>query len=492
MYGTSDLSNSNDIEYQMNITLGGALYTVLIDTGSSDLWVAADSVPNSIDSGKTAGVQYAIGAAKGPILFADLEFAGYTVPHQALFRVDPDADHAASVGLIGLGPWFVSSIYETLNSTAGLPPVDNIFRQNKTTPNYLTVLLGRSDDPVDAFPGDITVGELLAGYEDVQTQPKLPVDWAKYGDQHWSILLDEDGIIGPDGNPIPVTTKVSSTKNKQQLTAMFDTGYTLPQVPASVASGIYSQIVDANLKNITGLGPTWTMPCDREVNITFKAGGKSYPVHPLDATIAPADLGLTGDYCIGMFQPIASSASSRDVDMILGMAFLRNVYLLVNYGNFVPNETTTTQPYIQLLSTSNDTSLLHSEFVQVRLNGTDTTGDQQILMSSNTNTGSGSKVHNFLDRSKKYIIIGAITAGVILLLSVVLCCCCCRRSRSNSKELTASSWVATGGARYQPLDEPAPQAATDIHAAPQYTEAPSTAYHPPQGSWNHYRDNSVA
>lgn len=145
--------------------------------------------------------------------------------NKRIVQVTPDSNHTVNNGLIGLGPGFVSNIYETLNhSKDGLPPVDNIFRQDRTTPNYLTVLLGRSDDPSNNFPGDFTVGELLSGYEDVQNQPKLPVDFAKYGNQHWSVLLDENGIIGPNGDPITVTTKVASTKDKHKLTAMFDTG----------------------------------------------------------------------------------------------------------------------------------------------------------------------------------------------------------------------------------------------------------------------------
>jgi hypothetical protein len=87
------------------------------------------------------------------------------------------------------------------------------------------------------------------------------------------------------------------------------------------------------------------MPCDKEVNITFKAGGLSYHVHPLDATMEPSDLGLeAGKNCIGMvspttflsfsvlqsspvlyqFQPIAASAANPDIDMILGMAFCKS------------------------------------------------------------------------------------------------------------------------------------------------------------------------
>lgn len=156
-----------------------------------------------------------------------------------IVRVTPDSNHAVNEGVIGLGPGFASVIYNTLNSTDGLPPVDNVFRQNRTTPNYLTVLLGRSDDPSDSFPGDFTVGELLPGYEDVEHQPKLPVDFAKHGNQHWSVLLDEDGIIGPNGQSIPMTTRVASTKDKQMLTAMFDTGYALLQCDSYTSKFIF-------------------------------------------------------------------------------------------------------------------------------------------------------------------------------------------------------------------------------------------------------------
>lgn len=130
---------------------------------------------------------------------------------------------------MGLGPFTVSQIANTLStnisSLQGLPPVDSIFLQNKTTPNYLTVLLGRADDPDNKFPGDLTIGEILPGYEDIQKQPKLLADHAQFGNQHWSTLLDEDGIIGPSGKAISAKTNVSSTKNKAQLTAMFDTGF---------------------------------------------------------------------------------------------------------------------------------------------------------------------------------------------------------------------------------------------------------------------------
>ena len=51
------------------------------------------------------------------------------------------------------------------------------------------------------------------------------------GSQHWQTLIDEDGILGPDGQPIAVATVVDKTSNGKRLTAVFDTGFSLSQVP---------------------------------------------------------------------------------------------------------------------------------------------------------------------------------------------------------------------------------------------------------------------
>ena len=143
--------------------------------------------------------------------------------------------NAVGTGLIGLGPNFGSQIHGQLNDTSGDAVLDRIFKQNATTPNILTILLGRDDDPSDRFPGDLTVGETLPGYDAINSQPKLnvtQVSISDIGDQHWQTLLDPNGIIGPDGKTIDIDTAVKSTSNKKQLTAVFDSGFSLPQVPA--------------------------------------------------------------------------------------------------------------------------------------------------------------------------------------------------------------------------------------------------------------------
>lgn len=66
-------------------------------------------------------------------------------------------------------------MFSAVGTSTGAAVVDRIFRQNTSTPNFISVLLGRYDDPTDTFPGDITVGDIIDGYENITSQTKLDV-----------------------------------------------------------------------------------------------------------------------------------------------------------------------------------------------------------------------------------------------------------------------------------------------------------------------------
>jgi hypothetical protein len=136
---------------------------------------------------------------------------------------------------VGLGPNVGSNIHSALKGKPkGDTVLDRIFRQNPSNPSILTVLLSRSNDSTEQYSGEITVSDIIAGFENITIQPKLTVRTvpsSRSGDQHWQVLLDPNGIIGPDGQPIAVSTKVPSSQNSSRLTAVFDTGFTFNQVP---------------------------------------------------------------------------------------------------------------------------------------------------------------------------------------------------------------------------------------------------------------------
>lgn len=459
----------NDLAYYLNITLGGVEFEVQLDTGSSDLWVAG-TVPNAKTTGVQGGVSYAVGSDSGPIMTADMTWDGYdfTITDQAFIQVTPSDDNPEGQGLVGLGPNEGSTIYASLNGSAvGDTPLNRIFLTNTSTPNYITVALGRSNfsdpDATSQFPGDFTIGEVLPQYSNITSQPQLNITLAQNGgNQHWMVLLDSNGVTAGSGanSTVKTTTNVAATSDKSRLTFVFDTGFTFPQVPADLAKAFYGGVPGAELINSTVEGEVWVMPCVEEVNITFSFGGVSFPIHPLDATMQRPSLN-NDSLCMGTFEPIASNAAGSDYDGIMGMAFLRNAYLLVNFGDFVDGNTSAkADGYTQLLPTTN-AATAHAEFVKVR-------GSGSLPSTAASGEVSASSVgHKIGTAAKRIAIIAGIVGGVLLLAVLGFCCWCCKRR---------------SGGRYRQLNEPAPMAAVDVHAPATYVPYNETQY---QTAWDH-------
>ncbi|KAI6124124.1 aspartic peptidase domain-containing protein [Pisolithus croceorrhizus] len=341
------VGNTQNSFYYTNITLGSQTISVMLDTGSSDLWVTG-SVLNAQDTGKSLTLSYAVGNAAGDVYTAPFSVAGYSVENQAFLLVTNTSTFSTNIhsegydGLIGLGPNSGSAIYKKLGGDTGNNAINRIFEQNpSSTDDYITLMLSRLNDP---------------GYENVTSMPQLAVEMVYEvtdQDQHWQALTDKNvGVIGPDGQPISVSSIVPKAPSGQ-LVAVLDSGFTLPQVPRSMSDAIYGRVQGAEWSTSQ---QAWLVPCGQLINLTFTFGGISYPVHPLD--VSSSDFGVTfsngNPACLGTFQPISSAFSLLgEYDMILGMAFLRNAYTLINYGNLVEGGSNSNKPYIQMLPLTN-------------------------------------------------------------------------------------------------------------------------------------------
>ncbi|KAG9315853.1 aspartic peptidase domain-containing protein [Chiua virens] len=466
MSGTlSQLNDSQNLVYTTNVSFNGSPFSIMIDTGSADLWVSR-TVPDAVPQDFQAGVTYASGSAAGDVMSATFDFAGFSIQSQYFIEA-PAGDAAAGAdGLIGLGPSSGSTIRGLGNSSAANPPLDRIFMSNASVSPILAILLQRSDDPDEPYPGDLAIGEVLSDYKDILNQPQHPVTIAPLaGGQHWQTLLDVNGIIGPDGKPIEIKTQVTGAQT-QNATVIFDTGFSLPQVPSYVAEALYGAIPNSVLTNVSSLGEIWVLPCDQEVNATFLFGGVEFPIHPLDLNFDGLGLQQDGQTaCVGAFQPFSFDIEQDGeilFDMVLGMAFLRNAYMLIDFGNMVNAATPSTDTaYIQLLPITNATQAAE-DFASVR-NGTgDGSGnsDGNLLSSS-----SGSKSSH--KKTSTWVIIVVVAVCLVLLL-LVCGAIYYRRRRARNASVPSGGWVATAPqANYQPIYEPSPQAAYDIHMAPQ-------------------------
>ena len=158
--------------------------------------------------------------------------------HRFTVQVTPSSSAPEGLGLVGLGPGSGSRVLAAMNASgsAGDPPMDRIFSQNTSIPNFISVLLSRPNDTHETYTGEMTISEILPEFQNISNQPKVPVSVLQSNisfDQHFSLLLDPDGIIGPDGNAIKTTSNASfaPSHNQSQLQVVLDTGFSFPQLP---------------------------------------------------------------------------------------------------------------------------------------------------------------------------------------------------------------------------------------------------------------------
>jgi hypothetical protein len=249
----------------------------------------------------------------GDVYTAEFTFAGYTVEDQAFCELylllklwlsrligsavlvtntssfSYDITSEGYEGLLGLGPNSGSIISEKIGKSTGASALNRIFTQNSSSDNYITFSLSRLNDPNGNVPGELTISEVIPDYSSITSMPQLEVvkvPGLTDEDQHWAMYTDVNGITGPDGSVIAVSSIVPKAP-KGQLVAVLDSGFTLPQVPRAVADAIYGRVQGA-VWDDTNL--FWTVPCAQMLNVSFSFGGQTYPVHPLDTVSSDFDL----------------------------------------------------------------------------------------------------------------------------------------------------------------------------------------------------------
>ncbi|PFH53414.1 hypothetical protein AMATHDRAFT_73587 [Amanita thiersii Skay4041] len=490
------VGNAGNAQYVANMTFGSVQAAVLLDTGSSDLWVNfKNQQPTTKDLGKAITLEYAIGKASGNVHSTQVQFGNYSLDDQTFLMVTDTSTFTADIhsqgydGLFGLGNNDGSMIHKKLKKIdphMGDTFLSRIFEQNKQTDNYITFLLDRKYDPSDVFKGQLTVSELVSGFEDIAKMPKLDVDKVNRllkGDQHWQALTDKDNAItGPDGRPIEIDSIVPNAPDGQ-LVAVFDSGFTFSQVPRDVSDAIYGRVHGAVYDTRYEY---WTVPCGQYLNITINFGGKVYPIHPLDTVddnfhITDAN---GNRVCIGTFQPITSAFSLLGhYDMILGMNFLRNTYTLLDFGDWIDTESDArATPYIQLLSVT-DAEQARKDFIQVRLGGVDTTGDarwsllpvSQMQHSPVSEEEKKKKYQEMILSRWPYIFVGCFVF-VLLLTGFLIWKCCCRRGKDGRRRCVCGrrskanrlGHVEKGGLPSVALPSTIPASEQDASAQPVY------------------------
>ncbi|KAI0732205.1 acid protease [Fomitopsis betulina] len=358
--------NFQDTVYAANMTIGGQQVLIQLDTGSSDLWVSP--VTGGIEFTNSTDLQanesFGIGQIVGSVQFANVQLGDHIVPNQAFLNVTNATDFDTIFnngvrGILGLSFDAGSTVKSTVSqawgedSTAGESFLTNLFQQNMSKP-FFTMQLGRSGDPSYTTEGAFTIGEYLTNYETVRNMPKLerfPNNGTDAAPR-WSTVMSGMTINGQAFQFDP--SGVSGTPNGS-VVAVLDTGYTYPPIPKNAVDAIYSGIDGAYYDTVNNL---WVVPCNKATSLEFQFGDMSVPIHPLDLTTFAQINGT--QVCVNTFRA-SSFPANNQFDLVLGDAFLKNVYASFNFGDLSAEAV----PFMQLLPTT-DIDAATQQFDSVR------------------------------------------------------------------------------------------------------------------------------
>ncbi|KAJ7493834.1 acid protease [Mycena latifolia] len=370
--GTSDTvgveGTFGDEEYLTNITIGGQHFSVIVDTGSSDTWVAQkgfncfdldlNPVPETTCGFGTAGfntkasktfqpfpnvsfnITYGDGEfLSGPVGFDTVQVGGLSVAHQEIGVPTLTAWEGSGIetGLMGLAFPELTSVYNTTDPTKAsganqlpYPPLFNsAVQQKKVKHPFFSVALDRGtfeqqeNDPVDFGLGFLAFGG-IAPVPVVNTAVTVPVEGYSLTTGapaqgpgtdffFYTVAVEAYTFAGisikPVGSPI-LDTGTTLNFMSTDVTAQYNAKFQPPAVLDEDA-GLY--IVDCNA----------TVP-----EFGVKIGGKTFTIDARDQ-ILPAGTDDEGNIiCITGTQD--GGPDVADNIFILGDVFLHNVVATFN------------------------------------------------------------------------------------------------------------------------------------------------------------------
>ncbi|CCM06143.1 uncharacterized protein FIBRA_08393 [Fibroporia radiculosa] len=310
-------------------------FDVILDTGSSDLWLASQGngtssipaginmfKPSSSSSFKSSGTPFQItydsGEAAGTLGQDTVQMAGFEVMSQTFAVVDEVSSDVLSAPVSGL----MGMAYQQIASSGATPFWESLAESNGTlTEQLFSFQLTRYNNDSRAQElepgGTFTLGamnsSLFTGSVDFQDIPSGQIGY-------W---IQEIAAITSQGKSVTLESGSASY-------AAIDTGTTLIGGPADVVSEIYAQIPgsQAGTGDMEGY---YTYPCDTQVELTFKFGSSSnaWPVSPADFQFQPLQNDPTT--CVGAVFELDNSGTTAPA-WIVGDTFLKNVYSVFRYN----------------------------------------------------------------------------------------------------------------------------------------------------------------
>jgi hypothetical protein len=377
--GTIGLGDNSDLLYTVPIQLGDTTTVVNLDTGSSDLWViSTDCATNACaKAGRTARVP-TLGLTKtgaqvtmrygdsttgtyatGPIAAETVSIAGVAIDNQLFAAINDTTNSVVqfgAAGIFGLGFPSESQIqgaavvkqfgktgttdHFVASSYADGPLISRIAQSGALQMPMFTISLQRSTIDISGT-GALTLGTLPDGVDN-SSLTWVPVRLYSAAEGgitpptfapsevyplRWEIDLDGVFLDGVELAPSKVPTTGNVDANR--MSALIDTGNSILRGPSDVVQSILGTISP----NYSPDEPSSaTLACAKAHNLTFKIGGKMFPIDPRDlpSPVSPND---ASDCVVDNLVATDAPGVGALFRWSLGDPFMKSNLVAFHYGN---------------------------------------------------------------------------------------------------------------------------------------------------------------
>jgi len=331
----SVINQGGDSSYLGTVQIGTPpqSFNVVLDTGSSDLWVADTSCTTcpggtpTFDSSKSSSfktatganarttIRYGSGAVAGDINTDVVSMAGFTINSQTMLSVD----RTTSQLLTGTMSGIMGLAFDTIANSGATPFWQTLASSNQlSTPEMAFWLTRELNNPQAAqsevFGGVFTLGgtnsSLFTG--DIEflnfpsgTQPSF-----------WLLSVSQ---LNVNGKSVAITTGDSAV-------AAIDTGTTLIGGPTNDVAAFWNLVPNSGpIQNMPGF---FAFPCGTNLQVSMSFGGKVWPINTPDMNLGA--ISQDGQDCLGgifdLTQGSSIVAGGGNPNWVVGDVFLKNVY----------------------------------------------------------------------------------------------------------------------------------------------------------------------
>jgi len=327
------INQGGDASYFGTVDIGTPpqSFNVILDTGSSDLWVADSNCGNCdqttpvFNSGASKTfeqvqtspipISYGSGNVAGILATESVSMGNFSITAQGFLSVESvskDLLTGSVSGIMGLA-------FGAISSTGAIPFWNALITDNQLAAPEMAFWLTRfrgtnfkDEEPGGSFTLGGTNASLFQG--DIEFLPMA-------GPSQPTFWLLGVSVINVQGQSL----KLAATGNN--ALAAIDTGTTLIGGPTTDVANLWAQIPGSAL-----VGPTmpgfYEFPCSTTLNISMGFGGSVWPISPDDMNLGSGTGG--GNMCLGgifdLSQGSSIEANQGNPSWVVGDTFLKNVY----------------------------------------------------------------------------------------------------------------------------------------------------------------------